>query len=268
MLVGRFEVLKLYLTVCDHDFIIDEIEKHIQRKKKFLVSPLASQTFVLAYYDRKLQSVLNKFDYLFSDSLWVKKSVNFLYNLRVKERIRGSNLMLRVCELAQKHGLKIFLYGTTQNTLDTLVRKLRKLYPKLKITGSLPSKFRDLRSKEKQELLNIIERSKANILFIGLGSPRQEIFSYNLLFKEPKVQIPLVVIPFGAAFDFVSEVKPTAPKWMQEVGLEWLFRLICEPKRLWKRYLIFGSLFVILVFLQKITLAFNSLHNNSVKSRD
>ncbi len=253
MFLGKFNVLGLNLTVCDHGFILNELDKSISNKKHLLVSPLASQTFVLAYFDKKLQSILNKFDFLFSDSIWVKKSVNFLYNLSSKHRIRGSNLVLRICNLAQEKKYKLFLYGTTEDTLKKLCYKLKNLYPELKIVGNSPSLFRDLRLEEKKELIKKIEKSNANILLIGLGSPLQETFTYNLIYELPHLHKPIIAISVGAAFDFISGVKPTAPKWMQEVGLEWLFRLINEPGRLWKRYLIYGSLFVFLIIIQKIS---------------
>lgn len=252
MFLGTFNVLTLPLTACDHDFILNKIRQHIKKKSNFLISPIASQTFVLAIFDKKLREILNSYDYLFSDSIWVKRSINFLFRIGLRERIRGSNFLLRVCELAEKEKYKVFLYGTTNNTLSKLKFKLRGKYPNLKIAGAIPSKFAPLTYHEKKELISQIEKSKANILCIALGSPLEQIFSYDLLYTKPNLKHPLVIIPFGAAFDFVSGIKPAAPVWMQNLGIEWFYRLLQEPRRLWKRYLILGPLFVFFIIIQKI----------------
>ena len=256
MFLGTFDVLRLKLIACNHDFILKEIKFHIKEKKNFLISPIASQTFVLAYYDKELRDILNKFDYLFSDSLWVKRSVNFLYNIGLKDRLRGSNFLLQVSSLAQKYRYRVYLYGTTSETLERLKARLFDLYPKIKIVGSAPSVFRPLTPLEKKNLIKEIEEKKTDILFLALGSPLEQVFSYEILYRKPSFSKPMIVIPFGAAFDFISGVKPTAPKWMQEIGIEWFFRLLCEPRRLWKRYLIYGTIFVELVFRQKIEVIF------------
>jgi len=265
MFLGNFDILGLRLTICDYQFILKELKTYINCGDNFLLTPLASQTFVLAYYNKKLRYILNNFNYLVSDSFWVRKSVNFLYNLGAKGRIRGSNLMLNICDLAQKESFKIFLYGTTQNTLDALETRLKILYPKLLLVGSSPSIFKKLNLMEKKELIKLVERSKADILLIALGSPSQEVFSHEILYGKPNINRPIAVIPVGAAFDFISGIKPQAPEWMQEKGLEWLFRFIHEPRRLWKRYLVYGSIYMILSLRQKIFLFFNSLSAEYIK---
>lgn len=265
MFLGSFNVLELKLSACNHQFILEEIDDHIKKKKKLLISPLASQTFVLARYDKRLKTILEKYDYLFSDSIWVKKAVNFLYNIGLRDRLRGSNFLLQVSSLAEKKQYKIYLYGTTANTLLKLKLNLLRQFPNLNIVGFYPSVFRSLTIEEKQDLIYEVESKKTDILFLALGSPLEQIFAYNLLYTKPKFEKPLVVIPFGAAFDFLSGVKPIAPVWMQKWGIEWFFRLLCEPQRLWKRYLIYGPLFIILVLKQKLELLFDSGNNKISK---
>ncbi len=259
--LGSFDLLGLQLAACDHGFILGEIQKRIKKRRNFLTTPLASQTFVLARSDKKLKKILDAYDYLFSDSLWVKRAINFLYQIGLRDRLRGSNFLLHVCELAQKEKYRVFLYGTNNYTLALLKRNLLHQYPKLKIVGMSPSFFRKLTRDEKKELIREIEKSRADLLLLALGSPLEQVFSYEMLYREPWLQRPMVVIPFGAAFDFVSGVKPVAPVWMQKVGLEWLFRFLCEPRRLWKRYLVYGPVFVVLVFFQKIHSLFNLSHS-------
>ncbi|MGB9743637.1 MAG: WecB/TagA/CpsF family glycosyltransferase [Brevinematia bacterium] len=146
--------------------------------------------------------------------------------------------------MSTKKAYKIFLYGTTEKTLQLLKENLLKKFPKLKIVLTEPSKFRELTNDEWIKLVEKIKTTKPDIIFIGLGSPLQEIFSYRLDQWLKKENQRKIIIPVGAAFDFISGIKKQAPKWMGEWGLEWLWRLINEP-RLIKRYFIYGLLFLI-----------------------
>lgn len=239
---GKYKIIDNFITACDYDFILFEIKKAIKNKKKLLISPIASHTLVKAHYDKKLKKILDKFDYLVPDSQWIRWSIPFLYGKKnsLKDRVYGPELLLKTCNLSAKNNYKLFLYGNTKSVLAKLRKKLKKDFPRLKITGEEESKFRELTISEWKNLLKKIEDSDANIIFISLGSPKQEIFSYKLskLFKKP-----LVIIPVGAAFDFISKNKPQAPKWISNLGLEWLYRLIFEKKRLLKRYIFYGLIF-------------------------
>lgn len=267
MFLGTFDVLGLQLSACDHEFILNEIDGHIKKKKKFLISPLASQTFILTRYDKRLKTILGQYDYLFSDSLWVKRAVNYLYNIGLRDRLRGSNFLLQTSALAAKKRYKIYLYGTTADTLLKLKLNLLKQFPNLNIVGFYPSVFRSLTKGEKQDLIHEVESKKTDILFLALGSPLEQIFAYDLLFTKPKLSKPLVIIPFGAAFDFTAGTKAVAPIFMQKWGIEWFFRLLSEPRRLWKRYLVYGPIFIILVLSQKISLLFNPGNYKIIKAK-
>lgn len=255
--IYKYKLLKTNLWAVSSKFILNKIEDSISGGKNFLISPLASQTLVIAYFDKHLKKILDSYDFLFADSLWVKRAINFLHGIGLQNRLRGSNFMLNVCNYAETRKYKIFLYGTTEETLNKLKNKLLSNYPRLQIVGTAPSKFSQLTSLEKQELINMIEKSNTELLFTALGSPLEQIFSYELLYKKPKFKKNIIILPVGAAFDFISGVKPHAPKWMQDGGLEWFFRLLCEPRRLWKRYLVYGPIFVILVLVQKIKMSLN-----------
>lgn len=253
MTIQKYKVLKNEISTCDYDCILSEIKTHV-RKKPLLISPIASYTLVLAYYNARLKFILSQFDHLVPDSQWIRHTLLFIYGKRLSDRVYGPMLMLRICDLARKNRYKIFLYGTTEETLSKLKTRIKTLCPKVSIVGLVPSEFRPLPLKEKKILLDKISKSDADILFIGLGSPLQEIFSYELLSLNNNSKKPLIIVPVGAAFDFISGNKSQAPKWLQDHGLEWFFRLIHEPLRLWKRYLIYGPLFLILVVDQKIRL--------------
>ncbi len=244
--LGKFRIIDNLITACDYDYVLKKIEEAIKNEKTLLISPIASHTLVRSHYDKKLKKILDEFDYLLPDSQWVKRSIWFLYGERLKERVYGPDLMLKICQLSSKEKWRIFLYGNKIETLERLKIKLKKINPSINIVGEEPSKFRDLTKKEWRRLVKKIEISQPDIFFVSLGSPKQEIFSYQLknYLKKPKI-----IIPVGAAFDFISGVKKQAPKWMQDWGLEWVFRLISEPFRLYKRYLIDGIVYLFLIFL-------------------
>lgn len=258
MNLGQYRILNNHITACDYSFILQEIKKKIALNERLLISPLASYTLVMALFDIRINNVLNKFSYLLPDSQWIRISLNFLYGIGIKQTITGTELMFKICDLAQKNKYRLFLYGTTKRTLNFLKIKLIKIFPDLQIVALEPSKYRLLTINEKLSLIRKINRAKPDIFFVALGSPLQEIFSYELLNEKPNLILPIVVVPVGAAFDFISSIKPHAPAWLQRIGFEWLFRLMSEPKRLWKRYLIFGPYFLLLVIRQKLMMKINS----------
>jgi exopolysaccharide biosynthesis WecB/TagA/CpsF family protein len=165
------------------------------------------------------------------------------------DRVYGPNLTLGVAEAFAERGLSIYLYGSKQEVLSKFAQNLMQRFPGLTIAGIEPSKFRRLTEQERTELADRIKASGANAVFLGLGCPRQEIWAYeyrNLL------NIPILAV--GAAFDFHAGTLPQAPKAMQNFGLEWLYRLIQEPKRLWRRYVILNPLYLWNIFLQYLGL--------------
>ncbi|OGH23172.1 MAG: hypothetical protein A3F31_04110 [Candidatus Levybacteria bacterium RIFCSPHIGHO2_12_FULL_38_12] len=265
--LGKYKILNSYVSACDYEFILANLEKSIRTKKNFLVSPIASQTLVVALLNKKLREVLNKFDYIAPDGQWVRWSLFFLYGVLLKDRVYGPQLMLDVCRLAEKRSYRIFLYGSSKETLQKLENNLTDLFPKIKIVGRLYTRSTELNKNEQKEIVDYLDRTKTDIVFVGLGSPRQEFFTYKMLYQEPSFKKTKVIIPVGAAFDFISKVKRQAPQWMQNKGLEWLFRLMCEPGRLWKRYMLYGTLFVVLIFYQKFLMLFNFSNNKIFKSK-
>jgi N-acetylglucosaminyldiphosphoundecaprenol N-acetyl-beta-D-mannosaminyltransferase len=154
--------------------------------------------------------------------------------------------LLRVLERAATEGLPIYLYGSTQLTLDRLVPALERLFPALKIAGAEPSKFRDAQPGEDVEIAERIKASGARLVLVGLGCPRQEVFAYAM---RPLLDMPLLAV--GAAFDYHAGLLKNPPPWMQQYALEWLWRLGLEPKRLWKRYVLFNPAYLARLAAQK-----------------
>ncbi|MCI0329540.1 MAG: WecB/TagA/CpsF family glycosyltransferase [candidate division Zixibacteria bacterium] len=151
------------------------------------------------------------------------------------ERITGADLFPRLCELAARRGHSIFLLGSTTDVCRRAAARLRREHRKLKIAGhySPPFGFEKCRD-EMEKIVRVLKRTKPDIVFVGLGAPKQEKLIYHLRSKVPA----RLFLGVGAAFDFYSGEKKRAPLWAQKAGLEWAFRLLAEPKRLWKRYLV------------------------------
>ncbi len=167
---------------------------------------------------------------------------------KIQDRVYGPNLMLRACAMAECEGYSVFLYGGKPETLIKLKNELADRFPNLRIAGSYSPPFRKLLPKEEEEIIQAINSASPDLLFIGLGAPKQEKWMAR---HCPKMNVP-VTIGVGAAFDFLSGEKKQAPAWMQSRGLEWIFRLINEPKRLLVRYLVYNPLFI-LFFLKQLT---------------
>jgi len=160
-------------------------------------------------------------------------------------RTYGPDLMLRVCEDGREKGYRHFLYGGNQDVNRQLIHNLRSRFPGINIVGHWAPPVREKGRKEDEDILTMINNAEPDILWIGLGSPKQE---YWMKDHRDLLEVP-VMVGVGAAFDFLSGAKKQAPRWMQRSGLEWLFRLANEPGRLWRRYLIGNSRFAALLIM-------------------
>jgi N-acetylglucosaminyldiphosphoundecaprenol N-acetyl-beta-D-mannosaminyltransferase len=161
------------------------------------------------------------------------------------DRVSGPKLTLSVCEAAAQANVSIALYGGTPESLVAFTNFLEREFPSLKIACQISPPFRALTPAEDAAYTQQIVASGAQILFVGIGCPRQEIWM-----SEHRDRIPAVMLGVGAAFDFHSGRIKQAPSWMQQIGLEWFFRLMMEPRRLWKRYLKHNPRFVLLFLMQ------------------
>lgn len=165
-----------------------------------------------------------------------------------QSRISGPDLMWALCERAAKEDLPVYCYGSTPATLGLLEARLRAAFPALRITMESPP-FRVLTPEEDAAAVERINASGAGIVFVGLGCPKQERWMAEHRGKgaldESTLRVKAVMIGVGAAFDFHAGTVQRAPAWMRDNGLEWLHRLLSEPGRLWKRYLVTNTLFIV-----------------------
>lgn len=150
-------------------------------------------------------------------------------------QVRGPSLFAQVMDAGRAAEVRHFLLGATEDTLETLKQALTTRYPGVDIVGQYSPPFRPLTADEVREQDRMVAKSAAQIVWVGLGTPKQD-FEVNRISRS----MPVVAVGVGAAFDFVAGTKAEAPRWMTKAGLEWLFRFLCEPRRLWRRYL-FGN---------------------------
>lgn len=195
-----------------------------------------------AYDDAAFKQVVNQ------ASLVVPDGMPLVWAMRLKgahdqQRVYGPRLMLDILESACRDNISVGFYGSSPEVLDALVDWAQTRYIGLNIAYSFSPPFREMDSDEDLEIVQGINQSGVHILFVGLGCPKQEIWMSRHYEKTHTVMIGV-----GAAFDFHAGIKPQAPVWMQKAGLEWLFRLFSEPRRLWRRYFYHNPRFVLLVF--------------------
>ena len=192
-----------------------------------------SYTLALAFRDEAYRGVLNTGDLNLADGHYVAMVGRWRGQADLTERVYGPTLMLSTMDRGREVGLRHYLYGTTEATVARLVSTLTGLYPGLDIVGAEAPPFRRLDPDEVDAFAARIEAAKPDILWIGVGTPRQDDFV-----TEQTERLGCTLVPVGAAFDFNSGTKRSAPRWVQRIGIEWLYRFAQEPRRLWRRYLI------------------------------
>ena len=246
---GKHSILGININAVDYEFAVDKITTAARNKQAFSVSALAVHGVMTGFLDRIHARRLNGLDLVVPDGQPVRWALSWLHGQKLGDRVYGPTLTLKVAESLSQEGLSIYLYGSKKETLEKFAYNLGQKYPGLKIAGMEASKFRRLTEAERLELVQRIKDSGANIVFLGLGCPRQETWAYEY---RDLLNIPILAV--GAAFDFHAGTLPQAPKWMQDAGLEWFFRLTQEPKRLWQRYAVLNPLYVWHIFQQYIGL--------------
>lgn len=241
----KYNILGVAVSATTAEQAAHLIIRAAQQRHPAVVTALAVHGLVLASNDESFRAKINTFDLVTPDGQPVRWALNLLYHTRLPDRVYGPALMLLLCERAARANIPIYLYGSYPQVSERLKTNLNRLFPKLRIAGYEPSLFRPLSADEDDALTERINASGAGLVFLGLGCPLQENFAY-----DHRGGLAAVQLCVGAAFDFHSGNKKMAPQWMQRNGLEWFYRLMTEPKRLWRRYAVTNSLFSMKFLLQ------------------
>jgi N-acetylglucosaminyldiphosphoundecaprenol N-acetyl-beta-D-mannosaminyltransferase len=204
-----------------------------------------------AHHDPEFSKVVNDADIVTPDGRPLSIYMNLFYKMQ-QERVPGMDLMPILLQEAEKRMKSVYFYGSSNEILELIVKRANKELPDLKISGTYSPPFRQLTNKEKEDIVNKINSAQPDLVFVALGCPKQEKWM-----AEHKGKINSCMLGVGQAFNVYAGIEKRLPKWMRDLSLEWTYRLVLEPKRLWKRYLVTNSLFLILF----IRLFFGRLFN-------
>ena len=235
-------------SIVDYKAATNIIIKSSIEKRSLGCSALAVHGLMTSVSNPELKKKLNKIELIVPDGQPIKWALNHFHKVNLKDRVYGPTLTLHVLEEAHRHSLNVFLYGSTEKTLRLFSNFIQTNYSNVNICGIHVDRFRDATEQEDKEDIAKIKSSNADIVLVGRGCPRQEEWVANHI---DKIFCPMLAV--GAAFDFHAGLVKQAPKWMQDFGLEWLYRLIQEPTRLWKRYLFTNTHFIVKFLIYKLT---------------
>lgn len=228
------------------DDALNTIVRYIPKKKGDYFCFANIHVVMECHKNAYFREILNQSAANFADGMGTAGALKIL-GYRFKDRVRGTDFMLRLCDFASKESLKIFLYGNTETTLNVLERKLFGSFPNLNIVGSFSPPFRELTEEEDKKIVHRINQSDPDILFVSLGAPKQEKWM-----AAHRGEITAIQLGIGAAFDFVAGNVRQAPTWMQKTYLEWLYRLPQQPKKTVTRMLLLPG-FLLLLLVQFIS---------------
>jgi N-acetylglucosaminyldiphosphoundecaprenol N-acetyl-beta-D-mannosaminyltransferase len=236
---SKFDVLGIGVSPTNYHEASSVIVGAAKRGLRGVVSCHAVHSIITAAGDPALRNKVNTFDMITPDGQPVRWALNLLHGLKLRDRVYGPALMLELCREATAEEVPIYLYGGSPQVVELLRSNLGQAFPGLRIVGSESPPYRELTPEEDAAMVGRINASGARLVFVGLGCPKQDHFAF-----DHRDRIDAIQLCVGAAFDFHAGAKRVAPAWMQRCGLEWLFRLIQEPRRLWRRYLVTNTLFV------------------------
>ena len=225
--------------------VISQMEEWIERRQLGrYVAVTGMHGIMEAHHDPAFRGILNSASLVVPDGMplvWLAR----LKGHNLKRRVYGPELMMAFCERSAPQGCRHFLYGGGPGVVDKLAAELANRFPGLVIAGTYSPPFRALTEEEDEWVVQRINQASPDVLWIGLSTPKQERWMRD---HSGRLRVP-AMLGVGAAFDIHSGSKRQAPVWMREHGLEWFFRLLQEPRRLWRRYVLYGSEFIFWVTL-------------------
>lgn len=244
---GRVDVVGVGVDAVDYEAAVARIIDAAEQRRPYRVSALAVHGVMTAVDDPEHLARLDAFDLITPDGQPVRWAMNWLHHAGLPDRVYGPDLTLDVCRAAVERDLSVYFYGSTTDTLDHLEQRLPTVVPGLRIAGTRSSRFGRSTPEELDSIAADIRATGASICFVGLGCPRQEVFVYE---NAERLSMPCLAV--GAAFDFHAGLQNEPPAWVQRAGLQWLQRLVADPRRLWRRYLILNPRYSVRVAQQRL----------------
>ena len=239
-MMEQMQVLKINLHILDYLSTVAIIQRWVRSAENRYICIANVHMLMEAYDSSNFRKIVNNADLVTPDGMplvWMMR----LKGQRNQSRVYGPTLMLHILERAAQEDIPVGFYGGRPEVLTSLIKRMQTRYADLNIAYSFSPPFHTLSPEEDLAMVEQVNASGARILFVGLGCPKQEYWM-----AEHCGKIKAVLLGVGAAFDFHSGMKPQAPVWLQAIGLEWLFRLTNEPRRLWRRYLYHNPRFMVL----------------------
>ncbi len=240
-------ILGVPIAAVNMDQAVDIIENCVRDGRSEYVNVVNVHSIMEAYYNKDFKSIHKNALMCTPDGMplvWIGRSAGH----KNMTRVYGPGLMLKVLERSVEKGWSHFFYGGKPGVAELLRDKLVERFKGLKVAGVFSPSFKAMDEKEESELTDMFNELSPDITWVSLGCPKQEKWMAGHVGKLNT----RVMIGVGAAFDFHTGLVKEAPKWMRSAGLEWFFRLCCEPRRLWKRYLVYNSLFIWNYTLQRL----------------
>lgn len=247
------------ISVLSFDGQIEAIMQWAQARLSKMVCVSNVHMLMEGHWSQEFAKVLKTADMLTPDGMPLVWMTSLMKGQR-QDRVAGMDLMLALCNQAQTHNVSIFLLGSTPEILSQICLQISEDFPGLKVSGMVSPPFRPLSSEEDAEIVKQINESGAGLVFVSLGCPKQERWMHH-----HQGQVNAVMVGLGGVFPIYAGIKRWAPKWVRQLGLEWLYRLRQEPKRLWKRYATTIPPFLWLALKQVIKLRFGITQNISFR---
>lgn len=233
-------IIGIRVSITNYDLAVQHIMCWTQSNESHYICAANVHMLMEAYDSPEYSKIVNSADLVTPDGM------PLVWMLRLKghpdqQRVYGPTLMLHILEAAARENVPVGFYGSSPEVLQSLLARMQARFPNLKVAYSFSPPFQEMSQEEDAEIVKRINASSVRILFVGLGCPKQEKWM-----AEHRGKVNAVMLGVGAAFDFHAGVKAQSPAWIQKMGLEWFYRLVTEPRRLWRRYLYHNPRFIFL----------------------
>lgn len=247
--MDRDSLWELNLTLGDYQTFVDNIIELGRERRSAYVCVANVHMCVEVCRDPDFAKIVNDAHIITPDGKPLSFALKWLYGIE-QERVAGMDLMPSLLREAENNGVKVFFYGSTEEILSKIKLICSEKYPLLNIAGSISPPFRTITDVENKKDIIAINDSGAGLVLVALGCPKQEVWM-----EDRKGSIQAVMVGVGGAFPVFSGMQKRAPKWMQEHSLEWFYRLIQDPRHLFKRYFVTNSIFITMLLREKLKLS-------------